>query len=148
MKNARSRIRVFFRLHDVDAIPMIYICKCTCMWATIVNLRAELHVDETNETLNYTIEYQLSTAHNQPEKFQIWNYGNCFVKKLQYYTYMYGSVYGNYSLTICWIKKTSKVDICSKKYNRVFLNALQNEINDDNEKHLTCFVHLLDANFY
>lgn len=41
------------------------------MWATIVNLRAELHVDETNETLNYTIEYQLSTAHNQPEKFQI-----------------------------------------------------------------------------
>lgn len=61
---------------------------------------------------------------------------------------MYGSVYGNYTLTICWIKKTSKVDICSKKYNRFFLNALQKEINDDNEKHLTCFVHLLDANFY
>lgn len=147
MKNAKSRIRVFFRLHDVDAIPMIYICKCTCMWATIVNLRAELHVDETNETLNYTIEYQLSTAHNQPEKFQIWNYGNCFVKKLQYYTYMYGSDYSNYSLTICWIKKLQKLIFAARNI-IVFLNALQNEINYDNEKHLTLFVHLLDADFY
>lgn len=124
MKNARSRIWVFLHLHDVNAIPMIYICTCICMWATIVNLRAELHVDETNETINYTFEYQLSTANNQPEKFQIWNYGNCFVKKLQYYTYMYGSDYSNYlyySLTICWIKKTSKVGICSKKYYRFFL---------------------------
>lgn len=61
---------------------------------------------------------------------------------------MYGSVYGNYILIICWIKKILKVDICSKKYNWFFLNVFQNEINDDNEKYLICFVYLFDVNFY
>lgn len=37
---------------------------------------------------------------------------------------MYGSVYGNYFLIICWIKKILKVDICSKKYNCFFLKCI------------------------
>lgn len=61
---------------------------------------------------------------------------------------MYGNDYSNnYSLTICWIKKTFKSWYLQQEI-LFFSNALQNEINDDNEKHLTLFVHLLDADFY
>lgn len=53
---------------------------------------------------------------------------------------MYGRDYSNnYSLTICWIKKNFKSWYLQQEI-LFFSNALQNEINDDNEKHLTLFV--------
>lgn len=105
------------------------------MTSTII-LNAELHVDK--KWCNIRLYYWIFTAHNKPEKFQIWNYENCFVKKLQYYTYMYGRDYSNnYSLTICWIKKNFKSWYLQQEI-LFFSNALQNEINDDNEIHLTC----------